>query len=73
LLFIIYINDIVGVCPNECTIKLFADDTLIYVVAESSSLVDSKLNVSLQKLEKWMELNKLKLNVNKTKCMLLKN
>lgn len=29
LLFIIYINDIINVCPEECSIKMFADDTII--------------------------------------------
>ncbi|KMQ86893.1 rna-directed dna polymerase from mobile element jockey-like protein [Lasius niger] len=32
LLFIVYINDIVKACTNECNIKMFADDTLLYVV-----------------------------------------
>jgi len=35
LLFIIYINDKIK-CPDECNIKMFADDTLIYVNSDSS-------------------------------------
>src|SRR5436190_13702128 len=35
LLFIVYINDIVKACTNECNIKMFADDTLLYVVGVS--------------------------------------
>jgi len=31
LLFIVYISNIVKVYPEECSIKIFADDTLMYV------------------------------------------
>jgi len=31
LLFIVYIKDIIQVCPEGCNIKMFADDTPIYV------------------------------------------
>jgi len=31
LLFTLYINDIVEFCPEECNIRMFADDTLVFV------------------------------------------
>jgi len=44
LLFIVYINDIIKVCPPEgCRIKMFADDMLIYVTGESSAELERKI------------------------------
>lgn len=71
LLFIIYINDIVNLCPEECSIKMFADDTVIYVPGKSSAEVERKMNMLLSIVEKWMERNKLKMNVEKTKYMIV--
>lgn len=51
LLFIIYINDIIEACPENCKIKIFANDTLIYVVGESSMEIERKMNVALNKME----------------------
>ena len=46
LLFILYINDIIKVCPEGCSIKIFADDTLIYVTGESSEELENKMNMA---------------------------
>lgn len=73
LLFTIYINDIVQNCPNICRIRLFADNTLIYVKGSGSEEVVKKLNIVLSILEKWMNTNKLKMNTNKTKYMVIKS
>lgn len=73
LLFIVYINDIVNVCPEESTIKMFADDTLIYVTGESSAEIENKINISLEIVEKWMNRNKLKMNAEKTKYMIIRS
>lgn len=70
LLFIIYINDIIGVCSEDCNIKMFADDTLIYVGEESCEKLERKMNTVLGIAEEWMYINMLKMNVHKTKCML---
>jgi hypothetical protein len=59
LFFIWYINDAVEVVVG-CQIYFFVDDTLL-----------SKLNRDLENLSKWLKFNKLKLNVNKTKDMLV--
>lgn len=70
LLFIIYINNIIGVCSEDCNIKMFADDTLIYVGEESCEELERKINTVLGIVEEWMYINMLKMNVNKIKCML---
>src|SRR5436190_4025821 len=73
LLFTIYINDIVQICPEECNIKMFADDTIIYVKGGGSEEVEVKLNRVLPVVENWMNINKLKMNAAKTKFMLIRS
>lgn len=73
LLFIIYINDIVKASPEDCKIKMFADDTLIYVTGESSMEIERKMNVALNVMEEWMNANKLKMNAEKTKYMIVRS
>lgn len=70
LLFLIYINDIVGVI-KDCKIHLFADDTLIYFCHSNLEQLVNTLNDELHNVYKWLNLNLLKLNVNKTKFMLI--
>jgi len=73
LLFIIYINDIIKVCPEGCNIKMFADDTLIYVAGDSSAELERKMNMVFNTVEKWMNINKLKMNAGKTKYMIVRS
>ena len=73
LLFILYVNDIIKVCPEECKIKMFADDTLIYVEGESSAELEIKMNTVFIIVEKWMNINKLKMNAGKTKYMIVRS
>jgi len=73
LLFILYINNIIEVCPDGCNIKMFADDTLIYVSGESSADLEVKLNTAFNIIEHWMNINKLKMNARKTKYMIVRS
>lgn len=73
LLFVVYINDIVKMCPEGCNIKMFADDTLVYVNGESCEELERKLNAVFAIVEEWMNVNKLKLNANKTKYMIVRS
>lgn len=68
LLFILYINDMLtGVSDN--TIISYADDTAIIVSDKTWTGVESKLNRCLDRVAKWLALNKLSLNVDKTVCL----
>ena len=60
-------------CLDECTIKMFADDTLIYVKGKSSVELERNLNMSLNTVENWMNRNKLKMNAEKTKYMIARS
>ena len=68
LLFIIFINDI-HMLPLKGSISLFADDTGIFCSNMSYSLNVEHLNYDLQLLDDFFRINKLSLNVGKTKVM----
>ena len=70
LLFLLYINDISD-CLEFCDIKMFADDTLIYMKTIDVNEGVIKLNSDLSKLFDKINQNKLKLNVEKTKMIVV--
>ena len=65
LLFLLYINDLPSI-SKKLTFYLFADDTNIYF--ESSNLLHLQTtgNEELRKVRKWLESNRLALNIDKT-------
>ena len=64
LLFLIYINDIRYCIPEE-HIRLFADDTGIFVVGKTLNSTIAAMQHLLNLLEKWFESNKLTISVPK--------
>ena len=62
LFFIIYVNDLHS-CADS-TFTLFADDTTVLEKIQSFDL--TKLNGSIEKIDRWMKENKLKCNVDKS-------
>ena len=68
LLFLLYINDLPCVLKS-CRIHLFADDTLIYMEGKDINKVIIHINEELKHVSSWLNNNKLKLNINKTKAM----
>lgn len=72
ILFLIYINDI-GSPIKHCKIGLFADDTLLYISHPDIVYAAQKMNEDLERLNKWLNINKLKLNAQKTKFMIVSN
>lgn len=73
ILFILYINDIVNV-PVHGSISLHADDTSIVVKDKDLNEAIRKMNEDLERIYNWLNVNKLLLNVSKTKWMsIIKN
>jgi len=72
LLFLLYINDITKVCPDKCNIKSFADDALIYVSGNGSEELQCKMSGAFLMMEQWLNVNKLKMNADKTKYMIVR-
>ena len=71
-LFILYINDI---CKVSSILKyvVFADDTNIFCAGENIQQLLEEVSVELNKLKLWFDMNKLSLNLKKTKFMIFGN
>ena len=69
LLFVIFINDIVD--DIDATIKLFADDTSIYLEVDNPRDSAEILNGDIDKIHKWSEKWLVKFNPNKTETMVI--
>ena len=68
LLFLIYINDLPN-CLSKALPRMYADDTSISIAASSLPELESALNTELAYLHEWLNVNKLSLNITKTKLM----
>ena len=65
LLFLIYINDLPK-SSSKLSFYLFADDTNIYFESSSLSTLQKVVNKELSRIKKWLDANKLALNIDKT-------
>ena len=70
LLFLLYINDL----PNISSLLdsyLFADDTNLYYEDVSLISLEQEINKELKKLNLWLNVNRLSLNIAKTNFVIL--
>ena len=71
LFFIIYVNDIS--CASDIFYPIiYADDTTLSATLNNFGReheIENNINYELSKISVWLKLNKLSLNVNKTKAM----
>ena len=65
LLFLIYINDLPNV-SKVLSFFLFADDTNIYYKSHDLTHLQKIMNRELKKVKKWLDANRLALNIDKT-------
>ena len=77
LLVIIYVNDF-ALSSEKFKFVMYADDTTLTSTLETFSTNKlngnsaSSINIELNKISEWLKLNRLTLNVQKTKYMLFK-
>ena len=71
LLFLIYVNDLQFASKKFHKI-IYADDTNLFLSAENIDELCVTCNEKLKQISNWFLCNKLKLNVDKTSCMLFK-
>ena len=69
LFFLIFINDIV--LDIGCAIKLFADDTSIYLIIDHPNNAALELNENLEKVNNWSKQWLVKFNPRKTESLLI--
>ena len=70
LLFIVYINELPEIVKNG-QVSIYADDTILYCFSSSTTAIENSLNADLAAVTEWLNMNKLTLNLVKTKLMLL--
>ena len=70
LLFILYSNDVPNSIKHSTSV-LFADDTTIYCGGNDICCLFEQVNNDLCQLSDWFRSNKLSINANKTKYMLI--
>ena len=70
LLFSIYVNDLPN-SLNTCDINMYADDTELHYCCSHLQKMEQVLQTELERVSNWMVVNRLKLNVNKSMCMLI--
>ena len=71
IFFLLYINDIANI-SKLVDLILFADDTSIFFSHKDLNYLNNVVNRELRKLSDWFIVNKLSLNLTKTKFMIFK-
>ena len=71
LAFLIYINDLANVVT--CNLKLFADDTCLYVTVDDPNSSAAVLNSNLENIKLWADQWLVNFNPKKTKSMTFSN
>jgi DNA-directed RNA polymerase subunit F len=69
-LFNIYFNDIVDYV-NHCFLNLFADDALLWIACDTLEDALYKIQTDFDFINNFMQMHKLKLNVDKTSFMVI--
>ena len=68
-IFFIFVNDIVNEINTD--IKLFADDTSLYLIVDNPNDTAFLLNQDLHQIQRWSEKWLVKFNPNKTETMVI--
>ena len=69
LLFLIYINDIVEEIGSN--IRLFADDTSLYLIVQDPTTAAELMNAGLDKIHLWSQTWLVNFNPNKTEELII--
>ena len=69
LLFLLFINDIVREINSN--IRLFADDTSIYIIVDFPDSAAQTLDIDLERITHWTAMWLLNFNPNKNEAMLI--
>ena len=70
LLFVMFINDLPD-CITESRCVIYADDTTLYASSRNPTNIEFALNKDLNIVSRWFVRNKLKLNVDKSKFLVI--
>ena len=70
LLFLVYINNITLV-PESSEVRLFADDTILYMFVENPVLNAEAFNCDLDLINEWAHWWLINFSPHKTKSMII--
>lgn len=70
VLFLVYINDFLSVLV-KCNANLFADDAVIWLAGKCWKTLVENMNSDLERVSIYMKMNKLQLNVSKSKLLVI--
>ena len=68
LLFLLYINDVVNEV-RHCQIRLFADDTCLFIEVDNRQETANKINEDLSSISEWSNQWLVNFSPSKTKSM----
>ena len=71
MFFLVYIDDIIN-ASTILQLILFADDTNVFLSHKDKDYLTDILNAELNKLSIWFRVNRLSLNLKKTKLIVFK-
>ena len=66
LLFLLYTNDMPNCLPENHKMRLFADDSNIFISSHSPKALKNELKMAVECILKWLGDNKLTVNLSKT-------
>lgn len=72
LLFLLYINDM-SQCSDILTFTHFADDTTVTCRRSDIYVAKNNVEFELRKVKRWLDTNRLSLNIEKSSCLILSN
>ena len=72
LLFLLFINDITHVI-NHCNIRLFADDTCLFIEVDNCEQASEQINADLDAIHKWSKNWLVTFSPVKTKSLIISN
>ena len=72
LLFLVFIDDLTKVVRHT-QIRLFADDTCLFITVDNRDATTAQVNVDLDAIEKWSDEWLVTFSAPKTKSMIISN
>jgi hypothetical protein len=72
LLFLVFINDITSVI-NHCKIRLFADDTCLFITVDDREVAADLINKDLQNIQEWADKWLVTFSPPKTEALIISN
>ena len=70
LLFLVYINDLTNVV-QDCSIRLFADDTCLFIEVDNRTETSVKVNNDLSRINNWSKDWLVQFSAAKTKSLII--